>query len=95
MFQSHQATAELLAAAAEHARWDDPGHRSLWGRLFPAGGLENLFHHSGNTPPRRSSSGALGHGDAPADAPEMLGQPEANSVDADYLDYCCSVLQHL
>ena len=58
----------------------------------PAGGLENLLHHSGNTPPRRSASGALGHGDS---SPEMLGQTEANSVEADYLDYCCSVLQHL
>lgn len=54
----------------------------MWG----AGGLENLFHHSGNTPPRRSSSFS---------SEFMNGQPEANTVEADYLDYCCSVLQHL
>ena len=51
-----------------------------------AGGLENLFHHTGNTPPRRSSS---------FDGEFMKGQAEANTVEADYLDYCCSVLQHL
>jgi hypothetical protein len=25
----------------------------------------------------------------------MQGNPENNTVEADYLDYCCSVLQHL
>ncbi len=55
-------------------------------RCVSAGGLENLFHHTGNTPPRRSSS---------FDGEFMKGQAEANTVEADYLDYCCSVLQHL
>lgn len=53
-----------------------------------AGGLENMFHHSGNTPPQRSPSFSAADG-------ALKGQLEANTVEADYLDYCCSVLQHL
>ncbi|BDA45713.1 probable WD repeat-containing protein 11 at C-terminar half [Coccomyxa sp. Obi] len=73
------------AAAAFCAACKEAGFHSP---LAPsdAGGLENLFHHTGNTPPRRSSS---------LDGDIMKGQPEANTVEADYLDYCCSVLQHL
>ena len=50
-----------------------------------AGGLENLLHHTGNTPPCRAS----------CDMGETEGHPQSNTVEADYLDYCCSVLQHL
>lgn len=50
-----------------------------------AGGLENLLHHTGNTPAGRSS----------CDMNDMDGHPQINTVEADYLDYCCSVLQHL
>ncbi len=50
-----------------------------------AGGLENLLHHTGNTPAGRSS----------CDLNDMDGHPQINTVEADYLDYCCSVLQHL
>ena len=50
-----------------------------------AGGLENLLHHTGNTPAGRSSG----------DMNDMDGHPQINTVEADYLDYCCSVLQHL
>ena len=50
-----------------------------------AGGLENLLHHTGNTPPGRSSR----------DLDDSQGHPQNNTVEADYLDYCCSVLQHL
>lgn len=61
--------------------------------LFPhlsifyfAGGLENLLHHTGNTPPGRASCDL-------DDSPD--GHPHSNTVEAEYLDYCCSVLQHL
>lgn len=52
---------------------------------FSAGGLENLLHHTGNTPAGRGS----------CDMNDMDGNPHINTVEADYLDYCCSVLQHL
>lgn len=50
-----------------------------------AGGLENLLHHTGNTPPGRSS----------CDLDDAPGHPQSNTAEAHYLDYCCSVLQHL
>ena len=50
-----------------------------------AGGLENLLHHTGNTPPCRAS----------CDMGDIEGHPQSNTVEAEYLDYCCSVLQHL
>ena len=58
------------------------GRKSFW---CDAGGLENLLHHTGNTPAGRSS----------CDLNDMDGHPQINTVEADYLDYCCSVLQHL
>ena len=68
----------------------------IWGQVSLAGGLENLFHHTGNTPPRRSASPERGGADsARADAAARAGQPEANTVEADYLEHVCSVLQHL
>jgi hypothetical protein len=78
-------------------------HDDVWNRHLietsgwsprPAGGLENLFHHSGNTPPRRSGSLSAEDSEAAATA-AAHGQPEANTVEAEYLDHVCSVLQHL
>lgn len=68
--------------------------RSVSHCLACAGGLENLFHHSGNTPPRRSGDMSAEDSEAAANV-AAHGQPEANTVEADYLDYVCSVLQHL
>ena len=63
---------------------------------YLAGGLENLFHHSGNTPPRRSASPERGGADSfHADSAPAAAQPEANTVECDYLEHVCSVLQHL
>lgn len=51
-----------------------------------AGGLENLYFHSGNTPMRRSLSLATGGGpDAPA----------ADAVQAEYVQHCRQILQAL
>ena len=61
-----------LPSVENHVRWC-------------AGGLENLLHHTGNTPAGRGSG----------DMNDMDGHPQINTVEADYLDYCCSVLQHL
>ncbi|KAK9845313.1 hypothetical protein WJX81_003317 [Elliptochloris bilobata] len=56
-----------------------------------AGGLENLLHHTGNTPVRSQS---LATPLPPADAAAAREAP-TDSLDADFARYCCHVLQQL
>ena len=49
-----------------------------------AGGLVNVFRHSGSTPLRRTLSVA-----------GAAGEADASSLVADYANHCCQVLQQL
>ena len=56
--------------------------------MHVAGYAENLFHHTGNTPARRMSFGDKSRSSAAA-------QSDANSVQADCLQFVCSLMQQL
>eukprot|EP00884_Botryococcus_braunii_P018245 jgi/Botrbrau1/5103/Bobra.0128s0014.1 len=71
------AAAFAFVAACSEAGFRNPNAAA------DSGGLDNLFHHSGNTPLRRGSG--------PAGDPDPL----PNAVDMDFARYCADLLQQL
>ena len=55
---------------------------------FSAGYAENLFHHTGSTPARRMSFSDKARSNTAA-------QNEVNSVEAECLQFVCSLMQQL
>ncbi|KAL3161421.1 hypothetical protein ABBQ32_010311 [Trebouxia sp. C0010 RCD-2024] len=74
--------AQALAQAVADAQLDSKQGSA------DAGYAENLFHHTGNTPARRMSFGDKAHSNA-------AGQSDANSVQAECLQFVCNLMQQL